>query len=45
LGITHEFKPRFLRRYADLNSVITQAVGRYVDDVKSKEFPNQDEKY
>jgi len=45
LGITHEFKPRFLRRYADLNSVITQAVGKYVDDVKAKDFPNQDEKY
>ncbi|MBS1555543.1 MAG: 3-methyl-2-oxobutanoate hydroxymethyltransferase [Bacteroidota bacterium] len=45
LGITHEFKPRFLRRYADLNTVITQAVGKYVDDVKAKDFPNQDEKY
>ncbi|MFM8914173.1 MAG: 3-methyl-2-oxobutanoate hydroxymethyltransferase [Flammeovirgaceae bacterium] len=45
LGITQEFKPRFLRRYADLNSVITQAVGKYVDDVKAKDFPNQDEKY
>lgn len=45
LGITKEFKPRFLRRYADLNGVITQAVGKYVDDVKAKDFPNQDEKY
>lgn len=45
LGITHQFKPRFLRRYADLNAVITQAVGKYVDDVKAKDFPNQDEKY
>jgi 3-methyl-2-oxobutanoate hydroxymethyltransferase len=45
LGITTEFKPRFLRRYADLNSVITKAVNKYVDDVKAKEFPNQEEKY
>lgn len=45
LGITQEFKPRFLRRYADLNSVITGAVGKYIDDVKKKSFPNEDEKY
>lgn len=45
LGITQEFKPRFLRRYADLNSVMTKAIGKYVVDVKAKEFPNQEEKY
>ena len=45
LGITTEFKPRFLRRYADLNTVITKAVNKYVEDVKAKEFPNQEEKY
>ncbi|MBS1680543.1 MAG: 3-methyl-2-oxobutanoate hydroxymethyltransferase [Bacteroidetes bacterium] len=45
LGITQEFKPRFLRRYADLNSVITGAVNKYVSDVKAKEFPSQEEKY
>ena len=45
LGITQEFKPRFLRRYADLNSVITGAVNKYVTDVKAKDFPSQDEKY
>lgn len=45
LGITQEFKPRFLRRYADLNTVITGAVEKYIDDVKGKAFPNQDEKY
>ena len=45
LGITKEFKPRFLRRYADLHSVITSAIGKYVEDVKAKEFPNQEEKY
>ncbi len=45
LGITQDFKPRFLRRYADLNSIITDAVNKYVSDVKAKEFPSQEEKY
>jgi 3-methyl-2-oxobutanoate hydroxymethyltransferase len=45
LGITKDFKPRFLRRYADLHSMITGAIGKYVEDVKAKEFPNQEEKY
>jgi 3-methyl-2-oxobutanoate hydroxymethyltransferase len=45
LGITKDFKPRFLRRYADLNTVITGAVGNYVKDVKARDFPNQEEKY
>jgi 3-methyl-2-oxobutanoate hydroxymethyltransferase len=45
LGITQDFKPRFLRRYADLNSVITGAVGKYIDDIKKRAFPNEDEKY
>lgn len=45
LGITQEFKPRFLRRYADLNTIVTDAVSQYVKDVKAKDFPNQDEKY
>jgi len=45
LGITQEFKPRFLRRYADLNGIITGAVEKYVDDVKAKSFPNEEEKY
>lgn len=45
LGINKEFKPRFLRRYADLDTVITGAVKNYVTDVKSKAFPNEDEKY
>lgn len=45
LGITHEFKPRFLRRYADLNEVITSAVGQYVADVKAVKFPGPEEKY
>ncbi|GAB1445338.1 3-methyl-2-oxobutanoate hydroxymethyltransferase [Flammeovirgaceae bacterium] len=45
LGITMEFKPRFLRRYADLQTVINKAVNDYVSDVKSKSFPNDKEKY
>ncbi|MBL7858066.1 MAG: 3-methyl-2-oxobutanoate hydroxymethyltransferase [Cyclobacteriaceae bacterium] len=45
LGINKEFKPRFLRRYADLHAVITEAVVHYVSDVKAKEFPSEEEKY
>jgi 3-methyl-2-oxobutanoate hydroxymethyltransferase len=45
LGINKEFKPRFLRRYADLDAVISGAVEKYVSDVKRKDFPNQEEKY
>jgi 3-methyl-2-oxobutanoate hydroxymethyltransferase len=45
LGITQEFKPRFLRRYADLNNIIDGAVKQYVSDVKAKDFPNEEEKY
>lgn len=45
LGITQEFKPRFLRRYADLSSIVTGAVQQYISDIKAKDFPNADEKY
>lgn len=45
LGITQDFKPRFLRRYADLQKTITDAVSNYVNDVKSKDFPNEQEQY
>jgi 3-methyl-2-oxobutanoate hydroxymethyltransferase len=45
LGMTQGFSPRFLRRYADLNTVITDAVGHYVEDVKSGDFPNANESY
>jgi 3-methyl-2-oxobutanoate hydroxymethyltransferase len=45
LGITMEFKPRFLRRYADLQSVINKAVNDYLSDVKAKSFPSDKEKY
>ncbi len=45
LGMTQGFSPRFLRRYADLNNVMTNAIGRYVEDVKTGDFPNETESY
>ncbi|QNF35544.1 3-methyl-2-oxobutanoate hydroxymethyltransferase [Adhaeribacter swui] len=45
LGITKEFKPRFLRRYADLHEVMTNAVSNYIADVKSRDFPSAEEAY
>jgi len=45
LGMTHEFNPRFLRRYADLHGEMTKAFQNYRDDVKSGEFPSNDEQY
>lgn len=45
LGITQEFKPRFLRQYADLQGIMTKAVEDYIKDVKDRNFPNQGESY
>jgi len=45
IGMTHEFNPRFLRRYLNLFEDITGAVKNYVSDVKSKDFPNDKEQY
>ncbi|WP_250632798.1 3-methyl-2-oxobutanoate hydroxymethyltransferase [Rhodoflexus caldus] len=45
LGITNEFRPRFLRRYADLHGIMTQAFSQYIEDVKSRNFPNESESY
>ena len=45
LGITQGFSPRFLRRYADLGSIMTDAVQHYIADVKSQDFPNEEESY
>lgn len=45
LGITEEFSPRFLRRYANLGEQIRHAVSQYVEDVKSLDFPNEKEQY
>ena len=45
LGMNKGFKPKFLRHYANLGDVIGEAVGHYVDDVKSGDFPNEQESY
>jgi len=45
LGITHEFNPRFLRRYADLYGTMKGAIENYVSDVRSSDFPNDKEQY
>jgi 3-methyl-2-oxobutanoate hydroxymethyltransferase len=45
LGMTHEFHPRFLRRYLDLHQEISGAVSQYVQDVKSVDFPSEKEQY
>ncbi|MFM2206663.1 MAG: hypothetical protein RL213_638 [Bacteroidota bacterium] len=45
LGLTHEFHPRFLRRYMNLYDDIKEAAGHYIRDVKSKDFPNEKEQY
>ena len=45
LGMNKDFSPRFLRRYADLHETMTGAVKNYIKDVKSKDFPNQEEQY
>jgi 3-methyl-2-oxobutanoate hydroxymethyltransferase len=45
LGMTHEFHPRFLRRYLDLYSEMTTAFENYISDVKNKDFPSEKEQY
>jgi len=45
LGMTKDFSPRFLRRYADLNQIMTDAFSQYIKDVKSMDFPNEKEQY
>lgn len=45
LGINKDFSPKFLRRYADLYTTIKDAVGNYVQDVKTNSFPNENESY
>ena len=45
LGINQEFKPRFLRQYANLQSIMTKAVQDYISDVKSRDFPTKEESY
>ncbi|MES2329201.1 MAG: 3-methyl-2-oxobutanoate hydroxymethyltransferase [Bacteroidota bacterium] len=45
LGINNEFKPRFLRQYLNLENQVVGAVQQYIRDVKSQDFPNQEESY
>ena len=45
LGMNNEFSPRFLRRYLNLYEEMTSAIGQYVKDVKSCDFPNANEQY
>lgn len=45
LGINTEFKPRFLRQYMNIHEEATKAVHQYIEDVKSKDFPNESEQY
>lgn len=45
LGITQEFNPRFLRRYMNLYEEMGNAISQYVTDVKSRDFPNEEEQY
>jgi 3-methyl-2-oxobutanoate hydroxymethyltransferase len=45
LGMTHEFSPRFLRRYLNLYDSMSNAFKQYIKDVKSKDFPNDKEQY
>ncbi|MDR1653784.1 MAG: 3-methyl-2-oxobutanoate hydroxymethyltransferase [Prevotellaceae bacterium] len=45
LGLTQDFSPRFLRRYADMKTVMQNALQQYVTDVKTNDFPNEAEQY
>ncbi|MEX1121384.1 MAG: 3-methyl-2-oxobutanoate hydroxymethyltransferase, partial [Balneolales bacterium] len=45
LGLNKDFNPRFIRRYADLHSTITEAVQNYGKDVKESDFPGENEQY
>src|SRR6056300_672367 len=45
VGLSTEFNPRFLRRYVDLNEIMTNAIKNYIIDVKNLDFPNENEQY
>ena len=45
LGINSEFKPRFLRKYLNMDEQITGAIKQYILDIKSSDFPNETEQY
>ena len=45
IGLTKEFNPRFLRRYLNLHDEIVNAISNFSDDIKSGDFPNENEQY
>ncbi|MBT7623643.1 MAG: 3-methyl-2-oxobutanoate hydroxymethyltransferase [Flavobacteriaceae bacterium] len=45
VGLSTEFNPRFLRRYIDLNDIMSKAIKSYIKDVKNLNFPNKNEQY
>lgn len=45
MGMNKEFSPKFLRRYADLHNIMTEATQHYISDVKAQKFPNENESY
>ncbi|HEX7414798.1 MAG TPA: 3-methyl-2-oxobutanoate hydroxymethyltransferase, partial [Bacteroidia bacterium] len=45
MGMTHEFNPRFLRRYLNLYDEMVGATERYIKDIKTKDFPSDKEQY
>jgi len=45
LGLNKDFSPRFVRRYADLHRIMTEAVQHYIKDVKDGSFPSKNEQY
>ncbi|MBV5283925.1 MAG: 3-methyl-2-oxobutanoate hydroxymethyltransferase [Paludibacter sp.] len=45
IGLTQDFSPRFLRRYANVQAIMNEAIEHYVEDVKSGDFPNLKEQY
>jgi len=45
VGLNSEFNPRFLRRYINLDEIMSNAIKAYIKDVKSLDFPNKDEQY
>ncbi|MFL2639571.1 MAG: 3-methyl-2-oxobutanoate hydroxymethyltransferase [Flavobacteriaceae bacterium] len=45
IGLNSEFNPRFLRRYADMNKIMSDAIKNYIKDIKNLDFPNEKEQY
>ncbi len=45
LGLSKEFRPKFVRRYQDIGALVTKAATDFIDDVRERRFPDQDESY